>query len=106
MGFFDLLFGGGKNKQVVQVERQLGEATATVPIVAKDASIHPEVLAAIAAAIYVIEAPGIRPEVVAVITAAVYAAMGTNKLAIRIAQTGSMWTVTGRQKLMDTRQRY
>jgi len=67
--------------------------------------IHPEVMAAIAAAIYAIEAPGVRPEVVAAITAAIYAAMGTSKLAIRIARTNSMWTVTGRQKLMDARQR-
>ena len=55
----------------------------------------PEVMAAIAAAIYAVESPGVRPEVVAAITAAVFAAMGTSKLTIRIARTNSMWTVTG-----------
>jgi len=57
-----------------------------------------------AAAAYSVKASGIRPEIVAAIVAAVCETMGTSKLAVQIRQTSPMWTVTGRQRLMDVRQ--
>ena len=83
MGFFKTLVDGTKKEQV---------------------DIQMEVAAISAATVYAVETPGICPEIVAAIIAAVSETMGTKKLAVRIRQTNSMWSVTGRQKLMDVRQ--
>ncbi|MBP1765583.1 MAG: hypothetical protein H6Q65_2641 [Firmicutes bacterium] len=63
-----------------------------------------EAASILAAAAYSVKAHGVRPEIVAAIVAAVCETMGTTKLAVRIRQTSPMWTVAGRQKLMDARQ--
>lgn len=49
-----------------------------------------------------IEANGVKPEVVAAIAAAVYAMMGTSGLALRIKRASNAWALAGRQKNMNS----
>jgi hypothetical protein len=48
-----------------------------------------------------IDAKAVKPEVVAAIAAAVYAITGTQELALRIKRASNVWALTGRQKNMN-----
>lgn len=49
-----------------------------------------------------VNAKGIKPEVVAAIAAAVYQMMGTELVAMKIKQPSLAWAVAGRQKNMNS----
>ncbi|HWR38839.1 MAG TPA: hypothetical protein VN611_05025 [Patescibacteria group bacterium] len=98
MGLFDSLFGSKPEPKKKKVK---SEAVAPVaPASSSDEGVSPELIAAIAASMYVKD----DAAVVAAITAAVYEMMGTTNLVVRIRRTSSSWAVSGRQKLMDSRE--
>ena len=82
MGLFETLSGG-----------------ATKPA----SDLNPEIVAAIAASISCVMDTSLDAELLAAITAAVVH-HGGGVHAVRIKRTQSAWALTGRQKLMDSRQ--
>ena len=109
MGLFDNLFGGG-NKPEPAPTKVAKPAPADEPeivVVAgaapEAAEINPEIVAAIAAGICMMDETSIGAELLAAITAAVVHHSG-GVHAVRIKRTSSAWALAGRQKLMDVRQ--
>lgn len=109
MGLFDNLFGGG-NKPEPAPLKKAAPAPVAEPVTASVASavpapagIHPEIVAAIAASISMMDDTSISAELLAAITAAVVHHSG-GAHAVRIKRTSNAWAMSGRQKLMDGRQ--
>ena len=97
MGLFDSLFGS-KPQPKKEVKSEIAAPVETESAMAD--GVPPEVIAAIAASMYVKD----DAAVVAAITAAVYEMMGTANLVVRIRRTSGNWALSGRQKLMDSRE--
>ena len=109
MGLFDNLFGGG-NKPEPAPKKKAAPAPVAAPVAAPAASeepviagISPEIVAAIAASISMMDDTSISAELLAAITAAVVHHSG-GAHAVRIKRTSNAWAMSGRQKLMDARQ--
>ena len=104
MGLFDSLFGGGDKpapapkKKAAPAPVAEPEASAPAP-----AGLNPEIVAAIAASISMMDDTSISAELLAAITAAVVHHSG-GAHAVRIKRTSNAWAMSGRQKLMDSRQ--
>ena len=94
MGLFDSLFGSKPQPQ----KPQKIKPEPVAPQAAEE-GVSPELIAAIAASMYVKD----DAAVIAAITAAVYEMMGTTNLVVKIRRTSNNWAVCGRQKLMDSR---
>ena len=108
MGLFDSLFGGG-NKPAPAPKEQNAEpaapvAEAAAPAVAAINGVHPEIVAAIAASIAMMDDTSISAELLAAITAAVVHHSGGGVHAVRIKHGSNAWALSGRQKIMDSRQ--
>ena len=104
MGLFDSLFGGGA-KPAPAPKRQAAPAPVIQPVAsaAESAGINPEIVAAIAASINMMDDTSISAELLAAITAAVVHHSG-GAHAVKIKHTSNVWAISGRQKLMDSRQ--
>ena len=113
MGFFDSLFGGGKQAEKPKkkkkkkrpsaepvAEEQLSEIP---PAVTVEGDIDPKVVAAIMASIECMTNTD-DAELIAAITAAIIHAQSAGSLAVRIKRTNTAWASAGRQKIMDSRQ--
>ena len=110
MGLFDNLFGSNKPeaapKEIVKpapvAEPVAAEAVSTA---SGSVGINPEIVAAIATSISIsmMDDTSINAELLAVITTAVVHHSG-GVHAVRIKRANSAWALSGRQKLMDSRQ--
>ncbi len=102
MGLFDSLFGGQK---LVPAPKLKGEKPVVEPevIAAASAGVNLEIVAAIAAGIAVMDDTSVSAELLAVITASVVHHSG-GAHAVIIERTSNVWAMSGRQKLMDSRQ--
>ena len=110
MGFFDSLFGSGKQseppkkkkkrKQALIAEEQPAELP---PAVTVEGNIDPQVVAAIMASIDCMTDMADDAAMIAAITAAIMHSRSTCGLAVRIKRTNSTWAAAGRQKIMDSR---
>ena len=104
MGLFDSLFGGG-DKPAPAPKKKAAPAPVAEPVAsaAAPAGLNPEIVAAIAASISMMEDTSISAELLAAITAAVVHHSG-GAHAVRIKRTSNAWAMSGRQKIMDSRQ--
>lgn len=108
MGLFDSLFGGKKQPEPAP-KKQKAEPAASVteaaaPAIAAIDGVHPEIVAAIAASIAMMDDTNISAELLAAITAAVVHHSGGGVHAVKIKRGGNAWALSGRQKIMDSRQ--
>ena len=101
MGFFDLLFGSDKKpapkKKKKKIAPPMGEAVATTPV----DGLSPEILAAISASVNMMLEHKSDPAVVAAVTTAIMHARQGGAMTVKIKRTSNIWSVTGRQKIMD-----
>ena len=102
MGLFDSLFGGPKPEPAPKKKKEKPVAEPEV-VAAAPAGLNPEIVAAIAASIAVMDDTSISAELMAAITAAVVHHSG-GAHAVKIKRTSNTWAMSGRQKLMDSRQ--
>jgi hypothetical protein len=104
MGLFDSLFGGG-DKPVPAPKKKAAPAPVAESVVSAAAptGINPEIVAAIAASISMMDDTSISAELLAAITAAVVHHSG-GAHAVKIKRTSNAWAMSGRQKIMDSRQ--
>ena len=112
MGLFDSLFGGGSKPE--PAPKKQSEPVAAKAAVAKiqpeagaatvNAGINPEIVAAISASINCVMDTSINAELLAAITAAVVHHGGGGVHAVKIQHASGAWALSGRQKLMDSRQ--
>ena len=104
MGLFDSLFGGGDKpapapkKKAAPAPVAEPEASAPAP-----AGLNPEIVAAIAASISMMDDTSISAELLAAITAAVVHHSG-GAHAVRIKRTSNAWAMKKKKKIMDSRQ--
>lgn len=109
MGLFDNLFGGGKKPEPAPKKKAKrapeAEPVAVAAVVESQAApgISPEIVAAIAASISMMDDTSISAELLAAITAAVVHHSG-GAHAVKIKRASNAWAMSGRQKLMDARQ--
>ncbi|EAX48137.1 hypothetical protein TcarDRAFT_1684 [Thermosinus carboxydivorans Nor1] len=106
MGFFDSLFGGGKKAEAPKKEKKKKAAPVPADETAEPAQasgLTPEIIAAISASVNMVLADESDPAVVAAVVAAIAHAQGGVR-AVRFKRTNNIWAVTGRQKIMDSRQ--
>ena len=97
MGFFDSLFGGGKKQKAPKKK-----TAAPVAVEAAEEGIKPEVIAAITASVNMVMSDD---EMIAAIAAAIHHAGGAGSgLGLRVKRSSDAWAISGRQKLMDSRQ--
>ena len=110
MGLFDSLFGGGSKpepapkKQPEPVAAPVAAANIQPEAVDAAAGINPEIVAAISASISCVMDTSVNAELLAAITAAVVHHSGGGVHAVRIKHSSNAWPLSGRQKLMDSRQ--
>ena len=110
MGLFDSLFGGGSQpepapkKQPEPVAAPVAAANIQPEAVGAAAGINPEIVAAISASISCVMDTSVNAELLAAITAAVVHHSGGGVHAVRIKHSSNAWPLSGRQKLMDSRQ--
>ena len=115
MGFFDSLFGSGKQAEPPKKKRKRKQAPVAdeqpaeqpdelPPAVTVEGEIDPKVVAAIMASIDCMTDMTDDAELIAAITAAIVHSRSTGGLAVRIKRTNSAWAAAGRQKIMDSRQ--
>ena len=110
MGLFDSLFGGGSTpepapkKQPEPVAAPVAAANIHPEAVGAAAGINPEIVAAISASISCVMDTSVNAELLAAITAAVVHHSGGGVHAVRIKHSSNAWPLSGRQKLMDSRQ--
>jgi hypothetical protein len=111
MGLFDRLFGG-KNEPEPAPKKKIAEpaapiadaATPAVAAIEGGSVVPPEIVAAIAASIAMMDDTSISAELLAAITAAVVHHSGGGVHAVRIKHGSNAWALSGRQKIMDSRQ--
>ena len=105
MGLFDSLFGGGSKPEPAPTKKSAPAPVAeVVHAAAVSAEPNPEIVAAIAASINCVMDTSINAELLAAITAAVVHHGGGGVHAVKIQHASGAWALSGRQKLMDSRQ--
>lgn len=103
MGFFDSLFGGDKKpapKKKKKITAPVEEAA--VPASADD-GLSPEVIAAISASVNMVLNDESDAAIVAAVTAAIMHAKKGGAMAVKIKRASNVWSITGRQQVMDAR---
>ncbi|WP_371366069.1 hypothetical protein SRRS_05840 [Sporomusa rhizae] len=98
MGFFESLFGGG-SKPTPKKKKVVEEAVSTAPAV----GLPPDVIAAISASIKLVLDDESDAAIAAAVTAAIMHDRQGRVTAAKINSTSNVWSVTGRQKVMDAR---
>ena len=110
MGLFDSLFGGGSKpepapkKQPEPVAAKAAVANIQPEAVGAAAGLNPEIVAAISASINCVMDTSLNAELLAAITAAVVHHGSGGVHAVKIKHSSNAWPLSGRQKLMDSRQ--
>ena len=111
MGLFDNLFGGSKKPEPAPKKKKAKSsdpvAETELPIVAaieNGAAVNPEIVAAIVASIAMLDDTSISAELLAAITAAVVHHSGGAVHAVSFKRGSNAWALSGRQKIMDSRQ--